>query len=1097
MDARRSIGGRTNAREGRGRGTWAVLVVLAVCAMARPAAAGVWSQLGSLPVPSLSSVCRTDQGSIVVATSPQGAPTDAWEYDGLHLVSLSSRYSPAPVFGPIHALAAAPNGDIWVGSDNGAFRLRPGGFTQYTTNDGLGNRLVNHVNALAIGSDGTVWAGTNGGGLSRFDGTTWTTLFSPDDGLPSNFVEGLAIASDGTVWIALHNTAGNPGLASYHNGAMTPGPATPSDLSKIIVASDGRLWAVSPSNGAYVFDAGGVLLQQIQAPTISNDLTSVTEGPNGDIWIGSFSTGVYRWNGGAWERFSATLGAGLTNDTVRELTMDSAGVLWVATAGGLFRYEGSLWLAFMPTAFPAMNGGRILSLSRGPASDFTPPAPSRGVTRGPTYVGLGNVPPPLPGGVVRVSGLVVEAVLDSTGQPLAAPYYVGAVPGGAWAGAQKSPVLLRIAGLQATQSFPTPDGANVLSVLGMPDGTAWAGTTQNLLHYDGSAWSVVSLSGVTPARVQSLAADATGKIWVGTDTKGAVRYDPQAASAVSVTGLPGGAVTAFAPSDVGDMWVGVQTGGVAHVPSGAVAADRVLTAVGDGLPNNLVQSLGVDQSGHLWVGTTNGVAYIEFRALNAITVYNTGDGLQTANVTAMLADTSEALLGSDSNGLALFHRDGLAPRVSLIDVPANVIATRSARVDFAGGDLSSSNTLVTFGWRLDSGPITPFTTDQTARLSGLADGPHTVIVWGQDRALNVTPQPSRIDFEVDATPPQPRLARPAFGDVVRGVTPVVAIVDEPRFASWKLDVRPAGQDDPALNPWHELGTSTTPPVNGATLLPWDTKPYLDGIYEMRFSVSDTLGLTGYAIVNVTVDNLSPGDAVTSPARVDHTNGGRVFTLNAEVELYFPPHALDEDRIVTIDTVATPPATLPPGASQLVSAWHVTPTGFTTTKPVTVTFDERFFATGGAGSDLAVFSVAPNGSYSYLGGNTDPVHGTLVTTTSVLGDVVVARGLFTGLAGSGRQLEVEPRAFSPTGATFDTRAAISFNLESSEGARVFVYDRSGRLVRRVYDGPLAAGRNVVYWDGKDAHGDVAPSGLYLVAVEVSGKSDVRSVAVVNR
>jgi hypothetical protein len=558
-----------------------------------------------------------------------------------------------------------------------------------------------------------------------------------------------------------------------------------------------------------------------------------------------------------------------------------------------------------------------------------------------------------------------------------------------------------------------------------------------------------------------------------------------------VSGLPGGAVTALAVAPAGDVWIGVQTGGVAHVSGSAV--DRVL-GIADGLPNLLVQSLGVDQSNRLWVGTTNGVVYLE---AGASALYDTGDGLLTSNVTAMLADTSEALLGSDSNGLALFHRDGLAPHVAFTDVPASVIATRTARVDFAGGDLSSDNAQITFSWSLDGAAGTPFTSDRTARLSGLADGPHTLQVWARDRALNVTPTPATLDFEVDATPPEPALARPAFGAVVRGVTPVVAIVDEPRFASWTLDVRPAGQQDPALNPWKTLGTSTTPPVSGATLFQWDTRPDRDGIYELRFSVADTLGLVGYAIVNVTIDNLAPADAVTSPARVDNTNGGRVFTLNAEVELYFPPHSLDEDRIITIDTVATARALLPPGASTLLASWHVTPTGFATKKPVTVTFDERFFPQGGAGSDLGVFAVSTDGSYSFLGGSTDAASGTLVTTTSVLGDLVVARGLFEGLASGGRALDVQPRAFSPIGTTFDNRAAISFNLQTPEGTRVFVYDRSGRLVRRVFDGPLAAGRNVVYWDGRDGHGDVAPSGLYLVAVEVAGKSDVRSVAVVNR
>jgi flagellar hook assembly protein FlgD len=106
-------------------------------------------------------------------------------------------------------------------------------------------------------------------------------------------------------------------------------------------------------------------------------------------------------------------------------------------------------------------------------------------------------------------------------------------------------------------------------------------------------------------------------------------------------------------------------------------------------------------------------------------------------------------------------------------------------------------------------------------------------------------------------------------------------------------------------------------------------------------------------------------------------------------------------------------------------------------------------------------------------------------------------LFSGLAGSGRSLDVQPRAFSPLGTTFDDRAAISFNLESAQGTRVLVYDKSGRLVRRVFDGELGSGLNVVYWDGKDGNGDTVASGLYLVAVEVSGKTDVRSVAVVNR
>ena len=1083
MDAPRCLGGRARrAHEGRGRGFAAAPLALALCLIAGAAHAGVWTQLGSLPIPNLTAVARTDSGSVLVATLA-GDSSDVWEYDGLALEKLSSRYVPRPIFGPIRTLASAPNGDIWVGTDRGAFRLRPDGFTHFTKEDGIGSRLNDDVQDIVVAPDGTVWAATQLGGLSRFDGSTWTTLRNPEDGLPSNNVEGLALAPDGTLWIALHNIPLGPGLARYQNGVITPGPATPADLSKVMVASNGHVWAASPNSGLYEFDASGNLLAHIQSPTIADDLTSVVEGPLGDVWIGTFGAGVYRWNGGGWERFSAVLGSGITNDTVRDLTVDGAGALWVATAGGLFRYEGSQWLGFTPNAFPAMNGAQIRAMSRGPASDFAT-VPARGVTRGPVYVGLGSVPPPLPGGVVRLSGLSVEAVLDSAGQPLVGPHRgVSAVPGGAWVTRQA--VISRVVGLSVTKTYPSPDGTNLFSILGRDDGTAWAGTDQNLVHFDRTSWSVYPLPGFAPARFTALAIDSTEGVWIGTDNKGAGRIDPMNGVLTPLAGLPSSNVSSIHVAANRDVWIGTTAGAV-RVVNGAVAG--VLT-VAQGLPNNLVQSIGTDQSGRVWVGTTNGVVYLE---PGASVVYNTGDGLQTSVVTAMLADTSEALLGSDSNGLALFHRDNLAPTVALTDVPSAVFANRSARVDFTGGDLSSDNAQVQFAWGLDAQPRNAFSPEKTARMFALADGPHTIRVWARDRALNVTPLPATFDFVVDATPPQPRLVRPTFDSVVRGVTPIVAVVDEPRFASWKVEVRPAGEDDPLLNPWIVLAQGTTAPPD---TIPWDTTPYVDGVYELRFAVTDTLELIGYAIVNTTIDNLTPGDAVTSPARIDNTTGGRVFTLNSEVELYFPPHALDGNPVIVIDTLAAPPATLPPGASALLAAWHVTPL-VETHKPVTLTFRGGALPALGSGTDLGIFVRNADASFTFLGGNLTP-QGDVVTTTSRLGDFFVARGLFAGLAEGGRGLDIQPRAFSPLGTTFDDRAAISFQLTGAEGTRVYVYDRSGRLVRRVFDGPLNSGRNVVYWDGRDGNGDPVPSGLYLVTVEAEGKTDVRSVAVVNR
>jgi len=1078
-----------------------------------PAAAGVWTNLEGLPIPQLTAVTGTDSATVVVATVGSPDSADVWEYDGIRFRRLSARYSPQPYFGAvISSLACAPNGDLWVGTiSQGLLRLRADGFTRFTKEDGIGSRLTDQITGLAVDASGTVWAATNGGGLSRYDGAAWTTLRDPEDGLPSNYVSDVAVAADGGVWIALNNgpafpgDPGGPGLARYAGGVISPAAGGPQQVGRLAVAADGRVWATAPGAGAALYAADGTYLLGYAPPDVDTDLSAVAEGPHGDIWFGGSKYGLSRFNGAGWEQYSARGGQGLANDTVRDLFVDAAGALWVATAGGLTRYEGSLWLTFSPDAAQhALPGGRVNALARGPAEDLPSPAPVRGVTRGPLYAALGNVPPPSTGGLVRIAGLASEPVRDPGGVALTGPFQaVSAVPGGAWAA--RGQEIFRVGGAAVSVSYATPDAQDVFSLLGLSDGTAWAGTRRNLLRFDGSAWAVRDLPGFAPTKIVSLAADASGRIWAASATAGAARLDPVTGTVGLFGGAQGLPSTALSQVFVGandDVWF-ATTAGLARLRGAAV--DRVFT-IADGLPSSVVLSVGEDQAGRVWAGTANGLAYA---AGDAWTSFSTGDGLPSSVVTTLVADTSEAVLGSDQNGLALFRRDAAAPRTAIVVAPADVTSSRQATFFFEGGDLDSQPQYLRFTWSLDGAAPQPFSTETNARLAALADGPHVFEVRARDRALNVTGSPAAYVFEVDGTPPQPVLARPAFGAVVGGVTPVVAGIREARFQKWKVDVRPAGESDPAKNPWRILGQSTETPAPLDTLLEWDTAAFPDGVQELRVSVTDTLGLVGYAIVEVTVDNLAPGDAVTSPARVNSDAGGRVYTLGAEVEVYFPPRALDLDRLVTIDSLAAPLAAPPPGSQQVLAAWSVAPLGFETEKPVTLTFATRFLppavppgsgaaAAAPLASSLGVFGLADDGAYTFLGGSLDEARGTLTTTTSRLGSLVVARGLFATTAGAGRALDVQPRAFSPKGGTFDDRAAISFTLGGTGGdAKVSVYDRAGRLVRRVFSGPFGAGRSVVYWDGEDGNGETVPSGVYVVAVEAEGDTDVASVAVVNR
>ena len=77
------------------------------------------------------------------------------------------------------------------------------------------------VSAIAIDSTGNKWLGTiGGGGVSKFDGTTWTT-YTTANGLASNTVRAIATDSAGNKWFST-----DAGVSKLGTG--TPeGPPTP------------------------------------------------------------------------------------------------------------------------------------------------------------------------------------------------------------------------------------------------------------------------------------------------------------------------------------------------------------------------------------------------------------------------------------------------------------------------------------------------------------------------------------------------------------------------------------------------------------------------------------------------------------------------------------------------------------------------------------------------------------------------------------------------------------------------------------------------------------------------------------------------------
>lgn len=111
----------------------------------------------------------------------------------------------------------------------------------------------NYIISLKVDRDGIVWCGTWGGGLARFDGTTWRN-YTTDDGLPGNHIFMLYLDPQGQLWIGT-----SKGLARYDKekdnfSVMTMADGLFADnVFSMATSPDGTLWVGSFGGVARIF----------------------------------------------------------------------------------------------------------------------------------------------------------------------------------------------------------------------------------------------------------------------------------------------------------------------------------------------------------------------------------------------------------------------------------------------------------------------------------------------------------------------------------------------------------------------------------------------------------------------------------------------------------------------------------------------------------------------------------------------------------------------------------------------------------------------------------------------------------------------------
>lgn len=314
-----------------------------------------------------------------------------------------------------------------------------------------------------------------------------------------------------------------------------------------------------------------------------------------------------------------TLEDGLPQSSVQAILQSRRGDLWIATQGGLARFDGVRFEIFDRSTSPAIGSNHVTCLSEDAAGRLWV-----GTYRGAFTIDERGVV-----AVPHTADLLVTSIVTGVGD-------------GVWIGTRHSG-LYRLTGDQVSvldRDDGLPDDS-MLSLARGPADSLWIGTRGGLGRLeDGRLESFHRADGLAGEIVGALLVSRDGTLWIGT-SGGLCRYDGAIGPAPGEGGRLREPVWSIAEDGDGNLWVATRDG------LSRLAAGRLATADADhGLP----RSLFVDREGGLWIGHFD--AGLMRLGDGAFTTWSTAEGLSHDTVMTVLEDRRRNLwIGTFGGGL--------------------------------------------------------------------------------------------------------------------------------------------------------------------------------------------------------------------------------------------------------------------------------------------------------------------------------------------------------------------------------------------------------------------------------------------------------------
>ena len=514
-------------------------------------------------------------------------------------------------------------------------------------------------------------------------------------------------------------------------------------LSRLHLVVRSSLFWISCGIAALSFTAHSQSLDNLGSQSWStenglpqNSVHQVFQSTDGYIWIAT-EGGVARFNGIDFKVFNHETTDEITSNDICCFAQSHAGPLWIATSDGLLQYSAGAFHRY--SAANGLPTSRILNLAS--AED----------------------------GALLI--LTTDGLVSFDGQRFttlslpssASPSAIATAPDGSVWIASNSGIFQYQSGRVLPQPLSyTPAQKDTTGIGFFPDRSLWlrTGTSITVLK-DGQSHTLPISRDLPAARIQSSLVDSQGQLWIGT-SKGLFTLDkishPQAVPALSsdsilslmqdeegnlwvgtessglqilrhknfraIPALSNLPITAITQSSDGALWAGTSSDGLDRWQAGSVQHHSTHT----GLLSETILALAPGGDGSMWVGTPDGLNYINGAKVRT---YASADGLPDDLVRSLLTDDDGSLWIGTRRGLAhwqnnqfvtLTQSDGLGSDL----IGALLRSHASSEHDLWIGTLNGLS-------RLRRGHITTFTKKDGLSgntITSLAEDPHGTLWIG-------------------------------------------------------------------------------------------------------------------------------------------------------------------------------------------------------------------------------------------------------------------------------------------------------------------------------------------------------------------------------